>query len=183
MDQILLLYLYHYAAMHQMSALVVFASVWFIFCLLLLAIAVEFFRHERHWRVLIAAFLSAATGAVAASVFAFLLPMPRPFLVLSDQIVPLIPVMNPLGSLPSGHTATMVAFGFGLLFAGRKSGLVYACFGVLIGLARVAAGVHFPSDVLVGIVFGVVSGALVHQIFRLMEGETESTPSTQKLSR
>ena len=170
MDQTLLLFLYHYAIIPEITPVIVFVAVWLIFLAFIFALIVS-------------AFLSAATGAVAASAFAFLLPMSRPFLASSDQILPLISVMNPFGSLPSGHTATMVAFGFGLFFAGRKSGIVYAMLGVVIGFARVAAGVHYPSDVLVGIVFGIVSGGVVHQVFRLMEEETDTAHSVQEFRR
>ena len=183
MDQTLLLFLYHYAIIPEITPVIVFVAVWLIFLAFIFALLVEFLRHQRDWRLIVSAFLSAATGAVAASAFAFLLPMSRPFLASSDQILPLISVMNPFGSLPSGHTATMVAFGFGLFFAGRKSGIVYAMLGVVIGFARVAAGVHYPSDVLVGIVFGIVSGGVVHQVFRLMEEETDTAHSVQEFRR
>ena len=38
----------------------------------------------------------------------------------------------------------------------RKAATLFAILTLLTGLARVVAGIHYPSDILVGIVIGVV---------------------------
>ena len=83
-------------------------------------------------------------------------PRPANYFAESDT-----PVHTPLGtpsdkSFPSGHTQT--AFGAAAyLSCVYPSGTpVFLGLAALTGLSRIALGVHFPSDVLVGALFGIV---------------------------
>jgi undecaprenyl-diphosphatase len=65
-------------------------------------------------------------------------------------------------SFPSGHAArsTMLAVigvGLGPLWLG----LALLIWAPLVGLARIILGVHYPSDILAGMVFGLIIGVLV----------------------
>jgi undecaprenyl-diphosphatase len=65
-------------------------------------------------------------------------------------------------SFPSGHAAraTMLAV-LGLGLGPVWLGFALLVWAPLVGLARVVLGVHYPSDVLAGMVFGAEMGALV----------------------
>lgn len=64
-------------------------------------------------------------------------------------------------SFPSGHTAASFASVTALYLAGEKKlwkfALVLAC---LIAISRLYLYVHYPTDILGGILFGVISGYL-----------------------
>jgi undecaprenyl-diphosphatase len=65
-------------------------------------------------------------------------------------------------SFPSGHAArstmlAVIALGLGPLWMGLSL-LIWA---PLVGLARIILGVHYPSDVLAGMVLGIIMGVLV----------------------
>lgn len=84
-----------------------------------------------------------------------LIARPRPFL-LYPAIVPLI--TPPTGfSFPSGHSVSSFAAAFvlyGLL--PKRYGIPAVSIAVLISLSRIYLGVHYPSDILAGLLLGFV---------------------------
>lgn len=61
-------------------------------------------------------------------------------------------------SFPSGHTIFTVAFATVIFFFNSRWGILLALLGVVTGLARVAAGVHWLSDILGGTALGILVG-------------------------
>lgn len=62
-------------------------------------------------------------------------------------------------SFPSGHAARTALFAvLGLILGPTWFGLVLLAWAPLVALARVAMGVHYLSDVLVGLAIGLVMG-------------------------
>jgi len=69
-------------------------------------------------------------------------------------------------SFPSGHAArsmmlAVMALGLGPLWLG----LLLLAWAPLVSLARVMLGVHYPSDVIAGMVLGALLGVLILQFF------------------
>lgn len=68
-------------------------------------------------------------------------------------------------SFPSGHTAASFASVSALYFAGEKRLFRFAfVLAVLIAFSRLYLYVHYPTDILGGIVIGVISGYLAGRI-------------------
>lgn len=61
-------------------------------------------------------------------------------------------------SLPSGHALFFSAFTVIVCAASMPLGIAFAFATLLVCIARVAAGIHYPSDMLVGVLIGVVVG-------------------------
>ncbi|MGE0002268.1 MAG: phosphatase PAP2 family protein [Fimbriimonadaceae bacterium] len=67
-------------------------------------------------------------------------------------------------SFPSGHSTLVAALVVAMLLVGtgkRGATWLFALWAVLVGLSRIAVGVHFPSDVLGGFALGASVAALV----------------------
>ena len=72
-------------------------------------------------------------------------------------------------SFPSGHTSTSIGAGFALLLGCRKKelgiGIPAFIISLLIGFSRVYVHVHYPTDVIVGALIGLLSGLAMYLVF------------------
>ena len=103
----------------------------------------------------------------------------RPFLAYPDKINPLLADYDP--SFPSGHTIFFFAFSMVVYKYNRKWGLWSFGASFFIGISRVIAGVHYPSDILGGVILGIVVGYLVYLIAERKSKTSSATVETAKL--
>lgn len=68
-------------------------------------------------------------------------------------------------SFPSGHTMHATAFAVLLTFTVPVLGWFVVPFALVTGLARVVLGLHYPSDVFMGAILGMVNAILLLTIF------------------
>ena len=107
------------------------------------------------WQGLVAVILS---RVIITETIRFFWHRARPF--MEQNFVPLIPHADS-ASFPSGHAAFFFAIGTVLYLHNKKAGIVFLAGSVLIGIARVFAGLHWPSDVMAGAFIGIACGWLV----------------------
>lgn len=97
---------------------------------------------------------SVALAIFVRTLINYIFPTPRPYEVSS--IPPILRYTNK-PSFPSGHTSFAVAFAATTFLKYKKLGIAFLLLAILIGIARVIGGVHFPIDILGGILVGVFS--------------------------
>lgn len=99
---------------------------------------------------------SAGTAWLLAQAIKYFYPTPRPFAALSGvhQLI-----SETSSAMPSGHAALFFALALVLYLYDRRWGNVYLIGAVLISLARVAAGIHWPTDILGG--FGLAAAVVL----------------------
>lgn len=78
------------------------------------------------------------------------------------------------GSFPSGHTNAAADFSVAFCFANGKKYIPWAALYILLmGISRNFLQVHYPSDVLFGIIFGVgagiIAGVVVGFVYKKLE--------------
>lgn len=126
---------------------------------LVLAVGLMCFPKTR--RAGMAALAALAIGALCTNVvLKHLVARPRPWLDVAG-LIPLVYEPDP-NSFPSGHTCAAFAF------AGAMAGTLPVAWGkalalcgaALMGFSRLYVGVHYPSDVLAGLLVGLLAGFL-----------------------
>lgn len=100
------------------------------------------------------------SAVIANLIIKPLVNRPRVFNTYSN-IVPLInkPTSS---SFPSGHTATSIACGTFLYDSKNKYRIFTSILAVLIAISRLYLLVHYPTDVLVGSIIGLIVGKVVY---------------------
>lgn len=125
---------------------------------LFLAAAVLMLCFKRTRKAGITALLALAVGFVCTNlILKHLVARPRPWLDVAG-LIPLIAEHDP-NSFPSGHTTAAFAFAGAVQFASSAKWLRWAALiaAVLMGFSRLYVGVHYPSDVLTGVLIGLSS--------------------------
>ena len=116
---------------------------------------------DRRWkRACVSALTAAAVAMATNQVISHLWERPRPF-TTHAAMTHLLSAPSPDPSFPSDHAAVAAAIAFAVLAFSRRTGFVFLAGALLIGLSRIALGMHYPSDVLAGIVIGFAAATLV----------------------
>lgn len=92
----------------------------------------------------------------------WLIVRPRPF-ASADHVARLIPEPWNM-SFPSGHTSVAFAVAAIILSVDRRLGAVAFAIAVLVAFGRMAVGVHYPTDILGGLVIAAIAYGLVKKI-------------------
>lgn len=93
---------------------------------------------------------------------------PRPYRMLEELTI-LIPEPGEF-SFPSGHTSSSFAAGVVLyLMLPKKYGIPAMVLAFLIGISRLYVGVHYPTDVLGGMVMGTLLAVATVKIAGVIE--------------
>ena len=99
-----------------------------------------------------------ASGFVILSLLRKKVNAPRPYEVW--EIVPLLNRDSPGQSMPSRHVFSATIISMACLHASLSVGVILLVLSALLGLVRVLGGVHYPKDVVVGYICGLVWGVI-----------------------
>jgi undecaprenyl-diphosphatase len=103
----------------------------------------------------VAAGFSALLALGLAHLLADLWARPRPYITHPDAHLFIPPSHDT--SFPSDHATAAFAIAVALLLRHRKAGLLALAMAVLVSLARVVVGTHYPGDVLAGAAVGTLA--------------------------
>ena len=104
-------------------------------------------------------------GFIIVTVFRYLINRPRPYEAF--QMEPVIQKDTKGKSFPSRHvfSATMIAMTYLLLSPWAPLGWFLLVIAVCLGAVRVIGGIHYISDVVAGILLGVLAGVIGYIVF------------------
>ncbi|MDD5547862.1 MAG: phosphatase PAP2 family protein [Candidatus Pacebacteria bacterium] len=130
-----------------------------IFILLMLTEKPE----NRILKFLFIAFALILSRGLFTQILRFFIDQPRPFITLAFK--PLL-AHESVNGFPSGHMAFFFVFVFFVFSMKNRSwGLVFSVATLLMGFARVFCGVHWPSDIVGGILVAFISVFITSLLF------------------
>ena len=93
-------------------------------------------------------------AVVAGEVISTIVARPRPF--VDSQAIKAIFTHAADSGMPSSHTVFNIALGFAIFKVHQRWGALILGLALIAGVARVAAGVHYPTDIAAGILLGTL---------------------------
>ena len=146
-----------------LDTIVIFITDWLIYWMLFVVLLLFLFKKIKLKVLLRILILSSLTWLIAKVIREFYFS-PRPFLALENVKSLILHGAN--DSMPSGHSVLASALAFMAYFYNKKVGVIFAISAILIALSRIIVGVHWPLDVLLGLIFGVTISYLLNKYIK-----------------
>ena len=153
------------------SLIIFFALTFALFLVLVFIFSIGISRISTRQKIyrIIAGGLSALVARYGfTELIRFLHPRLRPFMI--DHVHQLIAEYG--NSFPSGHAAFFFALSAAVFYWDKRLGTFFFAASLMMGIARVAAGVHYPSDIIGGVIVGVASAWIVMRVMPLSKEST-----------
>lgn len=143
-----------------MQALIIFGAK-YLFAIVVLLAAYVWWRlpKDKRWRVVIQAAVGLAVAAILVKVAGAIHPDLRPF--VEHHFTPLFPQRGDNG-FPSDHTTFTMLAALTILPYACRWGWSLAALALVVGLCRVAAGVHSLQDIAGGVVVAAASAGIAY---------------------
>ncbi|PIT92677.1 MAG: hypothetical protein COU08_01635 [Candidatus Harrisonbacteria bacterium CG10_big_fil_rev_8_21_14_0_10_42_17] len=151
---------------------IVFLAEYLIYILLIAFVVYLFLESQwrvRFYRLALFAFSFILARGLFVTLLKYFIDRPRPFIVLN--LDPLFWASH--AAFPSGHTSVLFVMAGVAYFFHRRMSWLFVFLGLLIGIFRVVAGVHWPSDIVGGALVGIGS---VYIAVRLLPRPTATLP-------
>lgn len=112
-----------------------------------------FLVFRQKWNKIFIAFFSGGLAWLFGEIIKNIVSSPRPFIAFSE-VINLFPETG--YAFPSQHAAFFTALAFSIYLQHKKAGYFFLFLAFFISIARIAGGVHYPIDILGGIILGIL---------------------------
>jgi undecaprenyl-diphosphatase len=132
-----------------------------VLCILAILV-LRYYKKEKYLEIAKMCLYALVLSGIIAACLKLTYHSPRPFTVL-EHVRQLVVPTEP-NSFPSGHSSSSMSVVTVLVWCLRDNKILITlliAFAVLVAFSRVYVGVHYPFDVFVGALVGVVSGVVV----------------------
>jgi undecaprenyl-diphosphatase len=148
------------------DGIIVFFASYLAYILIVVFLALVFFSQYAGREKLQIVVVTGVSALIArfgiAELIRFFYHRPRPFLDLPVHQL----LTSNEWSFPSGHATFFFAMATVVYFYNKKWGIGFFIIAILITAGRVAAGVHYPSDIVGGALIGVIVAYITFRIAR-----------------
>jgi len=140
-----------------------FGARYLIFFIILSVFLLWFSKIKVARKIAIFALFSAITGIIFSKIITLFYFKERPF--VAHNINLLFPYKAD-ASFPSDHAVFAFSIAFFIFFFNKKLGWFLLTLAFIVGLSRVIAGLHYPSDILGGAGLGFLSACLSYTFYK-----------------
>ncbi len=143
-----------------LDSIAIFCAEYLIYFLVAWAILLFFFikKQERFRYLIFIASSVILSRLVITELIRLFWHRSRPFI---DYSVHQLVEHSASASFPSGHVTFLFALATAIYFINKKIGIAFFILSFLVGLGRVFVGLHYPFDILGGMIVGVFSAVLL----------------------
>lgn len=99
----------------------------------------------------------------------------RPF--VTDSKVHLLVPHAADGGMPSHHIVFMAVLVASIYYYDKRSAIFFALLTLITGVARVVAGIHYPTDIVIGALIGAIIVYVYHRIVPVKALSMRTSPS------
>lgn len=127
--------------------------------LLIIDLVIKAFSRETTWLIVMPYLLVPGISFILVSIGRHYLNAPRPY----EQwaITPIIIREKSGNSMPSRHVFSATIIAMCLFHLNLSLGIIALFLAFLLAIVRVLGGVHYPRDVVVGFMIGLLAGSLL----------------------
>lgn len=132
---------------------------------ILAVIVLKYLKKDRYLKIAKLCLMALILSGIVAAALKLLIHEPRPYVVL-DHVRQLVMPSEP-NSFPSGHTSSTFSVVTVLaheLWNYKLLVIVLVAFCILIAFSRIYCGMHYPSDVAVGAIVGIIGAAVALKV-------------------
>ncbi len=170
MDNTSLFFLIFGLSKHSSFAdyLMIFGAEFLIYLTFVLLFLFAFKGSAPERKALLLSLISMPIVVILIKLIHIFIVVPRPF--VDNEILPLVNLHSD-ASFPSRHTSIMSAVAFSYVFTKSKWAPLFIIFMLWVGISRIYVGVHYPIDIVGGILVGLVSAVFARQIARILRNK------------
>lgn len=180
MEASIILSLNHFVNQSQfLSVLVWFLATYFVWLIFLILVGLIVFAADkrRELGIVFYVLISAVLARGATELIRFFYHKPRPFEVIGG-IDKLFSNYSP--AFPSGHATFFFALATAVFLYHRKLGMIFFAMALINSFARVASGVHWPSDIFAGAAVGIITALILYKFFEKIRLRISGTTQNNK---
>ncbi len=114
--------------------------------------------------VIMQALFAAGLSYIISTIIGYVYFRARPFVAFDFE--PLVHIAPSIKSFPSDHTTISFALATTIWVYHKRWGALAVGLGLLVGIGRMLAGVHYATDIAGGIVVGTIGAYVIHLLWQ-----------------
>ncbi len=144
----------------------IFGARFVIYLTFILMFALSFRKGTKEKKATLLAILSIPILVLMVKIIHIFYFEPRPFVTYNFS-----PLINPVGdaSFPSVHTTLMATLAFSFVYFKSKWAMVFLLLALWVGVSRIYVGVHYPIDIIGGVIVALISLTIALQVKKLLK--------------